>query len=155
MDPRVSAAVIGVAGAIIGAFLNAWLLHWQPFSRRPKHDVRGQWKSSWGPLPKGPVNHSGLLTVEEQRDSYIKGTISVPDTPNRKWHCEGRCDGTFFQIVYFPAPDSKDGDFVDYGSFFLRRRANGVYSGFSTGFGELEDADAEGIVTDYHELRRT
>ena len=156
MDPVILAALIGVVGVIIGAVLQAALPGSTLVARlsgKPKgHSLVGAWKSSWGPLPGGPPNSSEHLTISRQRGDRLWGHITRDEELDRVWDVEGRYDGQFLQLLYFPSRKAKDPDFLDYGCYFFRRRADGSFVGYSTGFGEHQQG--EGISTDYHELRR-
>jgi hypothetical protein len=158
MDPAVIAALIGLVGVALGAVLRevlpgsvpvAWL------SGKPRGNrIVGKWRSSWGPLPEGPARFSEEVTFTHQRGDRLEGHITRQEEPNKKWAIQGRYDGQFLQLYYFPAADAKDNDFLDYGCYFFRRQADGSFRGYSTGFGAFEDRPGEGITTDFHELRR-
>jgi hypothetical protein len=57
-------------------------------------------------------------------------------------------------LIYSPAADATDNDFLDYGCYFFQRIADGLFRGYSTGFGTYEDRPGEGVSTDYHTLNR-
>ena len=159
MNPTIIAAIIGVLGVFIGAVLKEVLpgsLVVQWFSRTPKnHNLIGDWKSSWGPLPDGPLAYHEVLTIHRQRGVNISGTASRDEQPEKKWQVEGRYDGMFLQMYYYPSGNSRNVDFLDYGCYFLKRKADGSFEGFSTGFGPFdEESSKEGITTDYHVLKR-
>lgn len=105
-------------------------------------------------MPNGPTTYREVLTVTAQRGDRIRGFITAEMNPTWKWEFDGRYNGQFLQLMYRPARDADDADFVDYGCYFLQRKANGTFAGFSTGFGKYELEPAEGISTDYHEMRR-
>ncbi|MBI3599641.1 MAG: hypothetical protein HY097_03240 [Nitrospinae bacterium] len=158
MDSTIVAALIGIAGIVIGAILKEVL----PASRfirflsgKPmRHSIIGNWKSSWGRLPNGPVKYHELLKITKQSGDFIRGTITREEEPNKLWEFEGRYDGQFLQLYYFPSKDAMNTDFLDYGCYFFRRAANGSFVGYSTGFGNYEETSDEGTSTDYHEMRR-
>ena len=159
MDPAIIASIVGLIGIIVGAVLRETLpgfrvVMW--LSGKPtRHALMGSWKSSWGPLPTGPAQHHEVLTVTRQRGDRIWGTINWDQKPDRKWGFEGRYDGQFLQLYYFPAKDAINPDFLDYGCYFFQRKADGLFQGFSTGFGSgYEGEPDDEVSTTYHELRR-
>ena len=156
MDSDVTAALIGVAGVAIGAVLNnvlpeSSLMRW--LSGKPSRaSLKGRWRSAWGPLPEGPVKFEEILIISRQRGEKVWGVIDRESEPNKKWDFEGRFNDQFLQLYYFPSSKAKDADFLDYGCYFFRKKADGTFVGYSTGFGI--EGKVEGITTDYHELRR-
>jgi hypothetical protein len=105
-------------------------------------------------MPTGPTQFKELVTISFQRGEIIRGHITADMNPSWKWEFDGRYNGRFLQLMYRPASDAADADFIDYGCYFLQRQADGSFSGFSTGFGQYETEPAEGMSTDYHEMRR-
>ena len=160
MSPEIVAALIGLAGSAIGGlathFLPTLPLFHRLSSKTRHHSVVGDWDSSWGPLPSGPIKHTEFLRIEKQRGQQVEGYFEKDDLPNRRWHVEGRYDGLFLMLFYWPAEDSKDRDFLSHGCYFLTRKADGSFEGYSSGYGEGDDPDdkAEGISSDFHVLRR-
>ncbi len=95
--------------------------------------------------------------VTSQRGQRIEGHItrSTAHEPARRWFIEGRYDGLFLQIIYFPAPDNANADFLSHGCYFFTRKADGSFSGYSTGYDvDEETSTTEGVVTDFHVLIR-
>jgi len=83
MDSTIIAALIGLAGVILGAILKAVLpgsrvANWMT-GKSPNHILLGKWQSSWGPLPNGPVKYSEALEITKQSGQRISGFI----TPNK------------------------------------------------------------------------
>jgi hypothetical protein len=154
MNSTIIAAIIGLVGIVVGAILKEVLP--KLLSRGPKgHSLLGDWDSSWGPFPSGPLTQYETLTIHQQRGFTIAGTSTRAEQPDKKWKVEGRYDGTFLQMYYFPSKDSKDTDFLDYGCYFLKRKAAGNFEGYSTGFGAYdEEISKEGITADYHVMTR-
>lgn len=159
MEPVVTAALIAAAGAVAGAVVQAVvpgssMMGWLK-GRSTPHRLLGTWDSAWGPLPAGPVRYHELITITSQRGLRLRGFATRPEQPEKKWEVEGRYDGQFLQMYYFPSPSSRNSDFLDYGCYFLRRRADGSYAGYSAGFGNYdENTEDEGTSADYHEMRR-
>jgi hypothetical protein len=143
---------------IVGALLKEVFPLIARWSRTVKgHNLIGIWDSAWGRLPNGPPIHHESLTFERQQGFDVSGTAVSTEQPQKKWEVKGRYDGTFLQMYYYPSGSSQDSDFLDYGCYFLRRRADGSFEGYSTGFGvddENGGASTEGITTDYHILKR-
>lgn len=159
MNATIIAALIGLAGIIIGAILKEVLpgsLVVQWFSRTAKgHNLVGEWDSSWKTLPDGQLTYHEVLKIDRQRGVRISGTVLRDEQPDKKWEVEGRYDGMFLQMYYYPSRSSKNVDFLDYGCYFLKRKADGSFEGYSTGFGTYdEEISKEGITTDYHVLKR-
>jgi hypothetical protein len=154
MSPTIVAALIGLIGISLGAVLNEVLPRW--LMRGPKgHSLLGDWDSSWGPYPEGPLNQREILTIESHRGDQVTGSSHRPEEPDKKWKVEGRYNGTFLQMYYFPSSDSKDTDFLDYGCYFLKRKAAGNFEGISSGFAAYdEDLSKEAITADYHVISR-
>lgn len=158
MDNTILAALIGIVGIIIGAILNSLLpgskfANWLAGKSR-NHTLIGTWDSIWGPLPNGPTKYQELMVITKQSGQRIKGFINKGNEPEKKWEIEGRYDGHFLMIIYYPAKDAKNSDFLDYGCYFFQRKADGSFEGYSTGFGSYEDIIGEGVTTDFHILRR-
>ncbi len=159
MNPTIITSLIGVGGAIIGAIIGAILNHVLPDSKfvqwfkskSGRHSLVADWKSSWGPLPEGPLKYQETVKIYRQRGFDIWGTATRNDEPKKKWELRGRFSDQFLQMYYFPSKDSKDIDFLDYGCYFLKKTADGSFKGYSTGFGKTS---SDNITTDYHELRR-
>jgi hypothetical protein len=156
MNPTVLAAIIGVVGVALGALLKEFL----PViiaKLKPKdqvHNLVDDWMSSWGPLPNGPAKYSEDLRIYEQDGYEIKGEATRSEESGKKWEVRGRYEGQFLQMYYFPSADSKDKDFLDYGCYFLKRKSDGSFEGYSTGFGKSKGDSAEVIKTDFHSLKR-
>jgi hypothetical protein len=84
----------------------------------------------------------------------VSGYVTREDQPKRKWKIDGRYDGHFLQLNYYPARDATDSDFLDYGCYFFTRRADGSFIGYSTGFGPYDEKPDEGLSIKVHRLRR-
>jgi hypothetical protein len=156
-SPTVIAAIIGLLGVIVGAFLNATLpMLIQSFGRTAKrHSLVGEWDSSWGKLPHGPLEHHEILKITKQHGVEVSGIARRIEQPGKEWEVKGRYDGTFLQMYYYPSANAKNIDFLDYGCYFLKRRADGSFEGFSTGFGTDDyEPSQEGITTEFHMLKR-
>ena len=127
------------------------------FSRRTvPHKITGSWKSSWGPLPKGPIEEEETLVITKQIGETVKGYVTKGDEPSKKWIIEGRYNGSFLMLIYYPDMDCQNPDFLDYGCYFFKRKADGSFEGYSTGYGILKEGDTttEGTYTDYHTLEK-
>lgn len=159
METEIVAALIGVAGTVAGAVFGHILPTTRLFhrlsSKTQHHSLLGSWVSSWGPLPDGPVEHHETLTVTKQRGDAVEGQITRDSAqPGRVWGFEGKYDGTFLQLIYYPAEKSEDRDFVSRGCYFLQRKADGSFEGVSTGYGDDYDDGTEAFTTEFHTLRR-
>src|SRR5258708_28696898 len=105
MNPIVIAALIGAVGVIIGAALKeVFPLIVRLFSRPAKgHNLIGTWDSAWGHLPSGPPIHHETLTFERQQGVDVSGTAVRDEQPQKKWEVQGRYDGVFLQMYYYPS----------------------------------------------------
>lgn len=155
------AALIGFAGTIVGGLVTALVPNtaWyhQLSSKTRHHSLIGTWRSAWGPLPKGPTQYEELLSITSQRGQRVEGhiTMSTSHEPARRWLIEGRYDGLFLQLFYFPAADPRNADFLSHGCYFFTRKADGSFAGYSTGYDNFDDDPiAEGVTTDFHTLTR-
>jgi hypothetical protein len=155
MDPIIVSGIIAAGGVIVGAIIqsltppNALKLL---LTRTPKRkSIVGDWDSFWGPTAQEVRKYRETITITAQRGDSVWGKAVRPDEPDKAWDIEGRCEGDYIQMLYFPAKEAKDRDFQDYGSYFLKKKANGVYSGFSTGFGKRGE---DSLSTDFHEMVR-
>lgn len=158
MDSTTAAAILGFIGVVLGAFLQAILpgsrlLYWLT-SKRPYHSLIGDWNSHWGPLPEGPVQQCEVLTVAGQRGVKVWGSIKMDAEPTMRWKFEGRYDGQILQLYYYPSPDALDTDSLDYGCYFLRRRTDGSFVGYSIGIGVYENPPKDNVYIDYHVMKR-
>lgn len=87
MDDKIIAALIGLVGIVVGAILkevlpNSKLVNW--LSGKPtRHNLTGEWVSSWGPLPNGPVKYQEVLEIERQRGDKVWGKITKNDEPEK------------------------------------------------------------------------
>lgn len=160
MSPLALNIILTIVGAIIGAVLGFLLQETlsgsKIFNKISGHSqIAGTWDSSWGPLPAGPPGHHETLVIDRQRGDRIWGTAIVDKQPDKKWNVEGRYDGQFLQLYFYPSDKSTNKDSFDYGCYFLKRRAHGDFTGFSSGFGvDDDDPKKETIYIDYHEMRR-
>ena len=158
MDSQIIAAIIGLGGTAVGAVLAHVLPNTQLFHRLSNetrhHSLLGSWHSTWGPMPSGPTKYEEDFIVTKQRGQRVEGYITHAPMPNRRWDFEGRYDGLFLQIYYFPSKQSPDHDFLSHGCYFFTRKADGSFTGYSTGYGEDEVGGKEGVTTDYHILKR-
>lgn len=158
MDPAIIAALIGLSGTILGTLI-ALAPNTQWFqrltSRTDHHSMLGSWLSAWGPMPDGPPRHEEILVISYQRGRKIKGYITRAEEPGRRWEVEGRFDGYFLQLMFFPSPDEKNVDYLSHGCYFFERKANGKFIGYSTAYDEDDDnPSTEKVNTCYHELTR-
>jgi hypothetical protein len=118
------------------------------------HNILGTWESTWGEPPDGPFDRKENLVVSTQRREHVAGYVTREDQPRRKWEIDGRYDGHFLQLNYYPARDATDTDFFDYGCYFLTRHTDGTFSGYSTGFGPYDEKPGEGLSIKIHRLQR-
>jgi hypothetical protein len=148
-------ATSGIAGALLAVVLPRATWFERLTSKHGKHSLLGTWISEWGPLPEGPVSSTESLTITKHRREQVSGYITWETHNSRKWLFEGRYDGRFLQLIYFPAPDSEDRDFLSHGCYFFERAANGTFVGYSTGY-DADDGDPNTpeCRTDFHTLRR-
>jgi hypothetical protein len=159
MDPQITSAVITAVAGVVGAVLATVLPNTRWFqnliSKHGAHSLLGSWVSEWGPLPSGPVRQRENLIITKHVGERIEGYITRDTEQEHRWLIEGRYDGRFLQLLYFPAPDSEDPDFLSHGCYFFERRANGAFVGYSTGYGELDDdPSTEETNTEFHTLKR-
>lgn len=122
--------------------------------KRSGHRIVGAWESTWGEPPDGPFNQKEKLVITKQGRERVSGYVTREDQPKWKWEIDGRYDGHFLQLNYFPARDADDSDFLDYGCYFFTRRADGSFSGYSTGFGPYDEKPGEGLSIKIHRLQR-
>jgi hypothetical protein len=155
MDSAIWAAVIVACGAIIGAVVQALL---PPnslsrlFSRTDKRkSLVDEWDSFWGQSLGDVRKNRETITITSQIGDRIWGKASRVNEPDKAWNIEGRCEGDYIQMLWFPAKEAKDKDFQDYGCYFLKKKANGVYAGFSCSFGK---GGEDNLTTDNHEMVR-
>lgn len=152
-------AIIGAGGAVIGAII-AGLFKYPRifdslFSRRSFENLVGEWDSTWID-EMAEKDHSEVIKITRQRNDRIWGVATRQKEPDKKWELEGFYQGQFLLILYSPSRDAKNQTFLDYGCYFLQRKGNGQFKGFSTGYGANEsDSDAEDTIsTDRHILSR-
>lgn len=150
--------LIGLICAVVGAIVQALI---PPnalslvFSGTPKRkSIVGEWDSWWGPTPDKVRTSYETISITKQRGDRVWGKSTRPDEPDKVWDIEGRCDGDYIQMHYFPAKESRNRDFLDYGCYFLKRKAKGIYVGFSAGFGPSEMDGEDSLSTDYHKIER-
>ncbi|MDA1277302.1 MAG: hypothetical protein O2960_25120 [Verrucomicrobia bacterium] len=159
MDAQITAALItavaGAAGGILALVIPNTRWFERLTSKHGKHSLLGTWISEWGALPRGPVQHKELLTITKHRGEHIAGYITRDVETEHRWLVEGRYDGRFLQLLYFPAPDSEDSDFLGHGCYFFERSASGTFVGYSTGYGtDDNDPTTEDVTTDFHTIKR-
>ena len=156
MDSTVIAAIIGFAGGIVVTILKAVLSgsRFTNWMKGRESNLIGKWQSIWGPLPNKEVKYKELLEITKQSSQRIEGFITKEDEPQKKWTVEGKYGDNFLMLIYSPAKDAKDNNFLDYGCYFFQRRADGSFEGYSTGFGPNDGQPGEGVTTDYHTLKR-
>jgi hypothetical protein len=150
------AASATVLGAVIGGiFVNPRILDGL-FSRRKFENLLGEWDSSWSDESDPDKMHREIVQITKQRNDRIWGVATRDSEPDKKWELEGFYQGQFLLILYSPSHEAKNKTFLDYGCYFLQRKGNGQFKGFSTGYGSDElNPDAEDkISTDPHVLRR-
>lgn len=155
MDSAIWAAIIGVFGIIIGIIVQALL---PPnslsllLSRTDKRkSLIDEWDSFWGPSLADVRKNREIITITNQKGDRIWGKASRENEPDKAWNIEGRCEANYIQMLWFPAKEAKDQDFQDYGCYFLKKKASGVYAGFSCSFGK---GGEDNLSTDHHEMAR-
>lgn len=150
------AGSFGIVTAAVTHFLPTLPFIHRLSSKTRHHSLIGNWESAWGPQPKGPTKHKEILKILKQTGNRVEGIIDREEEPNRKWQVEGRYDGLFLQLFYFPAADAKDTDFLSHGCYFFTRKQDGTFEGYSTGFGDWDDEKQReaGVSTDFHTLKR-
>ncbi len=157
MESEVLAAIIAGSSAIVATIINKIF----PDSivgvfRKIPHggSLKGTWKSSWGPLPEGNLKYTETVKIIQQRGFEVKAIATrTENNIQRKWELRGRYDGQFLQLYYFPSKEMID--ILDYGCYFLKKKADGSFTGYSTGFGNNDDGVSdEGITTDYHRFEK-
>lgn len=159
MDNETKLAIIAaIIGAIVGAIIQSLLI---PnlitifFSRiKKKESLAGVWDSYWGPTEKESHKFHEVINIKKQKGNRIWGRATRQEEPDKVWDIEGRYDRDYIQMHYFPSKEAKDKDFLDYGSYFLKRNAIGVFCGFSAGFGPDEVNGHDNLSTSYHEMSR-
>lgn len=152
------AAFIGAFGAICGAIIQAKVpilkslrLKW---GKPQIPSILGSWESMWGESYNS-LSHKEVVFVSEQLGEKIKGTISWNEKPDRKWDFVGRYDGRFVQLTYYPSSDSLNSNVIDCGCYFLERKGDGHFRGYSTGYDSGYDAESDDYIsTDFHEWRK-
>jgi hypothetical protein len=160
-DIILSAIIVGgstIIGALIGAVIQArlptndltlWL------TRTPKRKrILGTWNSYWGPTPDKVREYNEVITITRQKGERVWGKAIRLNEPSKTWDIEGRVEGEFLQMLYFPAKESTNTDFLDYGCYILKKQASGKFTGFSTGFGPSETTGEDSLSTDCHEMVR-
>jgi hypothetical protein len=153
VDPTITAAIIGGIVALSIAIVKSDFFQ-NLLPKYRKHKLIGDWKSSWGPMPKGPAEYKEDIQIKKQSRYEVSGTATLTKGGSKKWEVRGRYDGYFLQLYYFPASDAMDTDFLDYGCYFFKRHSSGKFIGYSTGFGSNEVDGDEEITADYHTLER-
>ncbi len=148
------AAIIGaIVGAVIQSFLPPYSLRLL-FSRNPNNrSLVGYIDSYWGPAEETHRFHE-VIIISKQRGTMVWGKATRDDEPDKSWDVEGRYDGDYIQMLYFPSKESPNKDFLDYGCYFLKKNTTGIFCGFSTGFGPDEENGKDSLSTDYHEMIR-
>lgn len=154
MDKDWLIAIMGLLGAVLGLWIPTLRGYQRLLSRFRHHSLVGIWNSAWGPLPSGPTKHEEILEVSKQSGQRIEGHITRSSEPDRRWDFEGRYDGLFLQLYYFPSPEAADQDFQSHGCYFFKREPDGSFKGYSSGFGEADDGGEAGTTVDYHVLKR-
>jgi len=158
MNPSIIAALIGLGGVFFGAYLNVILpdspLYYLLTKTKRRNNLRGVWLSEWGPLSESMTKFNEDLEIYRQRGSDIWARASRHEEPTKKWEVKGRFDGQFLEMYYYPSNKAKNIDFIDYGCYFVQRKADGSFEGFSVGFGKFDEGPGEGITTDFHKMKR-
>ena len=148
--------VAAVVGALVQAFASRFIDWWKERKnekRQPAQpDIRGDWNSQWGPLPAGPLKYSEVIHITHQEGMKVAGWVSMKAEPGKIWIVEGRFDGQFLQMYYYPKDDLAN--FIDFGCYFFVRQPEGKFIGHSSGFGNYVPGEAPETSTDYHELSR-
>lgn len=145
----------GASGISIGAVFQA-LREPNYLSKRlsftPKrNNVQGTWKSFWGDTESEVRTNEEKIEIIKQRGARVWGRATRRDEPRKIWSIEGRHENDCMMLVYSPAKESKDQDFLDYGCYFLKREPDGLYKGFSTTFGK---GGAQHVAIDWHQMER-
>lgn len=158
MSTPVIVALIAAGTAIFVALLNKFLpdniLANLGKPKPPGRSLKGSWKSSWGPLPECALKYSEDVEIIKQNGYEILAKATrTENNIRREWDIQGRYDGLFLQMYYYPVVSTTDA--LDYGCYFLKKKADGSFDGYSTGFGNNDDGvTEEGITTDFHHLKR-
>jgi hypothetical protein len=179
--PRFAAGIVGLIIIGVGAWIEfanrsrpqaASLEQIDPqSSSRPREDAAsrdgssqtsrpmvGFWDSWWGPSSDhsrdGVLKNHETIHIVDQEGYNIRGTSVVDGDSRKLWEVVGRCDGHYLQLYYYPSPASPDPDFLDYGVYFLVKRAGGDYEGFSAGYGDNPDTHIADVSTDNHYIKR-
>jgi len=152
VDPTVVAAIIGASGVVVAAVVGALLGRSgfidKLFGVGRSLRLLGQWDSRWHSNRTG--DHREMLFISRQRGARLSGYITHENEPDKKWNFDGNFSGQYLQMMYYPAPDSKNRLFQDYGCYFLKLQPNGEFEGFSVGV----DMDSGLIESDHHGIRQ-
>lgn len=146
-----------LVGAIIAAIVQTQLppdLIPSIFTRKSGPNVLlGKWDSSWGPSAEEIEKEHETITITRQSGTRIWGTArrATADDKDKEWELNGRFDGHFLQMLYYPSKNSPNKDFLDYGCYFFKKQGDGTMKGYSAGFGSDKGVDS---VTAEHALMR-
>ena len=160
MGPVILNILIGGGCALLGVVFSALLPTHAFFNRlfnqieASKRLVGTVWDSSWEKASEsGPVYHEEL-TFTRQLGDKVWAQATRREEPQKLWECEGRYDGKYLQLYYWPSPRSQDPNFLDYGCYFLVRQGDGRMKGYSSGHGPDEKSQEDTLDSDKHLLVR-
>ncbi|MBA5872350.1 MAG: hypothetical protein GDA68_20470 [Nitrospira sp. CR2.1] len=138
MDDSIGAALIGAIGLIAAAIISRESILSRLISRSDVPSIAGKWDSSWedcdGDTPNDYCRET--LVIESQCGKRVKGHILMhtQSSKDKRWDIEGRFDGRFLQIIYWPSNLADNKHFVDCGCYFFELKGDGSFKGFSIGY---------------------
>jgi len=100
--------------------------------------LQGRWESIWHIQKEdGSINkHTETLYIDKQDGNRIKGYITSdePDQVGLVCNFEGFYNEGFLQLLWYPAPEVRSRDIIDYGCYFFKHEPDGTYHGYALGY---------------------
>jgi hypothetical protein len=141
-----------VVAAVAGAFLYAAAYYIfraiAGYLSRNKA-IKGKWDSWWGPTVDDVKRYHEVIEITDYSVERIRGRAKRDSEPGKEWELEGRFDGHYLQMYYYPSKRSKRPNYTDYGCYFFVPEGRDSMVGLSCGKGPDEDTGKETITTEH------
>ena len=151
--PEVLAAIIGgffiwlVTRAIPTMISNA-------AARSPvNNSIIGEWDSWWGPTPEEVKRYHEIISIKRYAQDKVRGIAKRDAEPDKEWELEGRFDGHYLQMYYYPSKRSRKPNYTDYGCYFFVPDGDTMV-GLSSGKGPDEATGKDTVTTEHCLMRK-
>ncbi len=142
------AVIAAVVGAVLFAVWQSGYRHITGYLSRNKA-IKGKWDSWWGPTIQERKKYHEVIEITEYDAERVRGRAKRDSEPGKEWELEGRFDGHYLQMVYYPSKRSQRPNYTDYGCYFFIPEGRDTMIGLSCGKGPDEETGKETLTAEH------